>query len=272
MTDTAAYPPITVSRTVLEQETPVGDIIRQLIADAERRQWRDYPPTPETKRIARVFDVPVHLLHRPGAPGWARVPDSLATAEEMHYADAGLARGRHLPLADLQDLEWSRPLQLSVAPVDANPLDPSVWQDIGWLTEPPQITWADTEEVQAWQSADTLRTLLEDRTFTVDFPSVPPSWIAPGGIPVYESPHLKTDQMFMFSTEGLGMSVIIPRGESRPFTDLERDGEWARRTVRRGLTEAFPWLNEDPGPDPDAAYTDDLWHFSVKAALSGGVW
>lgn len=148
-----------------------------------------------------------------------------------------------------------------VAPVGADPTDADGWSEIGHLMEGQLTTVGAAPEYDHGKVLDTLKEFSAEFKVSRPDPDVFASLF--GGIPVYEAPSLRFDMLF----DATRYAIYAPSVEPRPYTDLEREGEWARRTVRRGLTDAFPWLNEDPGPDPDAAYTDELWKVSLLAGL-----
>jgi hypothetical protein len=155
-------------------------------------------------------------------------------------------------------------MQISVAPVDADPLDPAPWSAVGYLADAQFATTVDdTPEYDHAKVLDTLKELSSSFKVSKPAPDVVASIL---GIPVLETPALPDGVHMFLSTER--MALYVPRCEPRPYTALEREGEWARRAVRHGLADVLEWLGEDPGPDPDAAYTDDLWKVTMLPRLA----
>jgi hypothetical protein len=67
------------------------------------------------------------------------------------------------------------------------------------------------------------------------------------------------------------MTIFAPKAETREFTDLEREGEWAKRAVRHGMADVLAWLGDEVGPEPDLAYTDGLFKMNFTAGLKAAV-
>lgn len=160
---------------------------------------------------------------------------------------------------------------LSVAPVGTDPSDASAWTDIGW-TDPDALRF-DTDTVldePVYNTKPMLDTLRE-WSQKIEFAHVDRAAIGSFfGIPVVVNDLVPPSvQGIMFDAGA--MRIFAPSAETRPFTPLEREGEWAKRTVRHGLTKALPWLRMDPGPDPDAAYTDNLYKTNLLASIAGGI-
>jgi len=161
---------------------------------------------------------------------------------------------------------------MKVAPLGADPTDEDAWTEIGYTTaDMLHVDPAPDEPVHNTSMLDTIREWqqkieLSDAKVSYGLASYL------GGIPVIESDHVPRSLSALVMDSGMGYQIIAPRAEFRPFTDLEREGEWAKRTVRHGLADVLAWLGEDVGPEPDAAYTDPgLYKVNLLGAIRGGI-
>lgn len=138
-----------------------------------------------------------------------------------------------------------------LAPVGAEPTDTSSWSQIGYA-DPDSLRWDDDsgEPVKEWGPPG-----IQD--FKIDLLGSPASAIKDLFGDEGDRPAMSMTMQFMLE-ERAALTILAPRTRMRPFTDLEREGEWATRHVRQGLAAAFPWLGMDPGPDPDDVWTDEL--------------
>lgn len=152
--------------------------------------------------------------------------------------------------------------RVSIAPVGADPTDESAWTDIGWA-DPDALKFHTTEGdehldmIRAWQSPELeaeYQSPFKDPAMTGVFP-----WLA--GLDVIESPYVPAHSVFLGTFEH---KVFIPRATMRPYNDVERAGEWAKRAVRHGLADVLAWLGQDVGRDPDDAWTDELWKLGLS--------
>lgn len=154
---------------------------------------------------------------------------------------------------------------LSVAPVGTELTDTDSWVNVGFTdafsfepAEPP-------EPIDMLESINKARTMILEAEYETPNSDL---WDRFIGIPITVSDAVPERSLMM---DLAGFRIYAPRTETRPFTDLEREGEWAKRTVRHGLTKALPWLRMDPGPEPDDAYTDYLMKVNLLAGIAGGV-
>ena len=156
---------------------------------------------------------------------------------------------------------------LSVAPVGTDPADTDAFVPLGHM-------FADAfsfEPAEPAEPVDMLESLTKARTMLLEAEYETPNREALDaffGIPIVESDAVPQHSLLM---DMAGFRIYAPRTEPRPFTDLEREGEWAKRTVRHGMADVLAWLGEDVGPEPDAAYTDYLMTVSLFAGIAGGL-
>jgi len=162
---------------------------------------------------------------------------------------------------------------MKFGPLGADPSDESAWTDIGHLAEGGlsfDSSMTAEEPYDVSKMADTVREITAQ--FEISKVSADAAALAFGGIPVIESPHVPASIGALIMGASIGFQIVAPRAEFRPFTDLEREGEWAKRTVRHGLTDVLAWLGEDVGPEPDDAYTDPgLYKVNLLGAIRGGI-
>lgn len=157
---------------------------------------------------------------------------------------------------------------LSVAPVGTNPLDTDQWAEIGHAMAD-AISFAPAEPAEP---VDMLEALTKARTMILEaeYQPSPEALSMFYGVPVIESDLLPRSVPGVIFDAGL-MTIFAPKAETREFTDLEREGEWAKRAVRHGMADVLAWLNEDVGPEPDLAYTDGLFKMNFLAGIAGGL-